>query len=96
MSKPKFTVAICGGGIAGLATALSISHFSPTKDIKIDIYEAAEALTEVGAGVGMWKRPWGVLKSLKLQDDLMKICQSQNTSNEPSESAYLNTIAATN
>lgn len=89
MSTSKFTVAICGGGIAGLTTAISISRHCLKKDIKIDVYEAAQALTPTGAGVTFWRRPWGVMKALDLQDDLMKICQSHDTSNEPSELFYL-------
>ena len=83
MSAPKFTVAICGGGVAGLATAVSIAHFSPTKDIKVDVYEAKDALAEIGAGVSIWPRPWAVLKAFGLQDDFKKICQNPNISSEP-------------
>ena len=88
MSAPKFTVAICGGGIAGLATAVSIAHFSPTKDIKVVIYEAKEALAEIGAGVGIWPRPWAILKAFGLQDDLKKLCQNPNISPEPCNTLF--------
>ena len=44
--KP-FTIAICGGGIAGLTLAIGLlRHNTP-----FHIYESAHAFTEVGAGV---------------------------------------------
>ncbi|KAL5499134.1 hypothetical protein ACEPAH_1652 [Sanghuangporus vaninii] len=70
----KFTVAICGGGVAGLSHALSIAHFSAErKDIAVDLYEAAPSFTEVGAGIVMYKRPWKVMKALGLESDLRKL-----------------------
>lgn len=46
-----FTVAIIGGGIGGLTTALSLSHHCP--GIKITVYEQAPAYKEIGAGIGI-------------------------------------------
>lgn len=86
MSVPKFRIAICGGGIAGLALAISISRFSTSKDVIVDIYEAKQALTEIGAGITLWKRPFGVLRALALENDFMKICQSSIVLDEPSKS----------
>lgn len=83
MTTPKFTVAIVGGGVAGLTTAISISRFNPNKDINIDIYEGAHAFTDIGAGVGLWLRPWNVMKKLGLTDDLSKICKAPSISYEP-------------
>ncbi|KAH8111745.1 FAD/NAD-binding domain-containing protein [Phellopilus nigrolimitatus] len=73
MESPRLTVAICGGGIAGLTTAIAIAHFSKLKDVHIDIYEAAQAFTEIGAGVGMMRRPWRVMKTLGLDGKLRKL-----------------------
>ena len=40
--------------------------------VKIDIYEASSHISEIGAGIGMWKRPWEILKSIGLEDTLLK------------------------
>ncbi|KAH8111716.1 FAD/NAD-binding domain-containing protein [Phellopilus nigrolimitatus] len=84
MSTPKFTVAICGGGIGGLIAAIAISRLSSgKKDIRIDIYEAAREFTEIGAGVAMFLRPWGVMKTLGLKQELAKISEVPKIENKP-------------
>lgn len=77
----KFNVAIVGGGVAGLTLAIALCRLNPKKDVKIDIYEGAHAFTEIGAGVALWKRPWGVVKKLGLETDLLKI--TKYVSDEP-------------
>ena len=89
MTTPKFTVAIIGGGIGGLTAAIAISRLSQKKDIKIDIYEGAHAFTEIGAGVGVYKRPWNVLKELELTEELMKVNSVPVAIDQPRESNYL-------
>ncbi|KAK4693668.1 salicylate hydroxylase, partial [Lecanoromycetidae sp. Uapishka_2] len=44
--KP-FNIAICGGGIAGLALAIGLLH----RNVPFHLYESAHAFAEVGAGV---------------------------------------------
>ena len=44
--KP-FTIAICGGGIAGLALAIGLHN----RNVPFHLYESAHAFAEVGAGV---------------------------------------------
>ncbi|THH08567.1 hypothetical protein EW145_g2622 [Phellinidium pouzarii] len=76
MSTPKFSVAVCGGGIGGLTATIAITRLSrENKDIRIDLYEAAQGFTEIGAGIGMWRRPWNVMKSLDLGGVLGKLCE---------------------
>jgi hypothetical protein len=57
-----------GGGIGGLTCAIALSR---NPDLQVDVYEAAPAFAEVGAGVGIWPRPWKVLESLGLGPDLL-------------------------
>ena len=76
MTTAKFTVAIIGGGIDGLTSANALSRLNQENDIKIDIYEGAHAFTEIGAGVGVWKRPWSILKKLGLAEDLSKVTKA--------------------
>jgi hypothetical protein len=46
-----FHVAIVGGGIGGLTTALCLAHHCP--GISISIYEQAREYKEIGAGIGI-------------------------------------------
>ncbi|KAK4161009.1 salicylate hydroxylase [Cladorrhinum sp. PSN259] len=48
-----FKIAIIGGGITGLTTALFLQHFCGRHkaDIKVDVYEQAESYRDIGAGI---------------------------------------------
>jgi salicylate hydroxylase len=46
-----FHVAIIGGGIGGLTTALSLAHQNP--GLNITVFEQAPAYREIGAGIGI-------------------------------------------
>ena len=59
-----------GGGIGGLTLAVALSK---AKDVQVDVYEATSKFSEVGAGVGMWKRTWNVMEELGLGDDLKEM-----------------------
>ncbi|KAI5119670.1 hypothetical protein M0805_007760 [Coniferiporia weirii] len=84
MSSPKFSVAICGGGIGGLSTAITLSRLSrDKKDIRIDLYEAAHEFSELGAGLTIWRRPWKVLKSLGLEEELVQLCDGVVVEDKP-------------
>ncbi|KAH8111733.1 FAD/NAD-binding domain-containing protein [Phellopilus nigrolimitatus] len=76
MSTPKFTIAICGAGIGGVTAAIAIARLSSEKkDIRIDLYEAAREFTEIGAGVGMFSRPWNIMEALGLEQELSKLSE---------------------
>ena len=60
-----------------MTTAIALTHFTKeSKDIKIDVYEAAPKFTEIGAGFGFWSRPWKILKKLGLTDSLEKLLEA--------------------
>ncbi|TFL03387.1 hypothetical protein BDV98DRAFT_564139 [Pterulicium gracile] len=63
-------ISICGGGLGGLALAVTIGKFNP--DVPIDVFEAGSAITTTGAGVTMWKRTWQVMQRLGMDTDLAK------------------------
>lgn len=50
-----FRIAIVGGGLGGLFTALCIHHHCKAADVpvKIDVYEQAAQYKEIGAGLGL-------------------------------------------
>ncbi|KAJ8496542.1 hypothetical protein ONZ45_g12408 [Pleurotus djamor] len=70
MTPAKFKVAICGGGIGGLACAIMLSRY---EDIDVEIFEAAAEFSEVGAGIGVWPRVWRILEKFGLAEDFAKV-----------------------
>ncbi|KLO12216.1 FAD/NAD-binding domain-containing protein [Schizopora paradoxa] len=72
MPSPKLRVAICGGGIGGLALALVLHKFSK-QDIQVDLYESKNGFSEFGAGITIWKRTWHILKLLGLEGSIGQI-----------------------
>ncbi|KAJ4474008.1 hypothetical protein C8J55DRAFT_562652 [Lentinula edodes] len=77
MGVVKLRVAICGGGIAGLAHACALARYP---DISVNIYESADKFSPFGAGIGVWPRAWNVLCALGLGEDMAKITSGSPTS----------------
>jgi len=67
MFMPPF---LSGGGIGGLTLAFALSK-SP--DIFVDVYEAASKFTEIGAGMSLSWRTRQILKSLDLEEDVIRL-----------------------
>ncbi|THH16400.1 hypothetical protein EW146_g4239 [Bondarzewia mesenterica] len=65
-----------GGGVGGLTLAYALSK---CPDIQVDVYEGASHFSEIGAGIGVWRRPWLILKSLGLEDDLIHLLDTPPT-----------------
>ena len=51
--REPFRIAIVGGGIGGLFTALCLNYYVRSHPIQIDVYEQAVKYKEIGAGVGL-------------------------------------------
>jgi salicylate hydroxylase len=66
MTGSRLHVAIVGGGIGGLTLAIALSAL----DVRVDVYEQAPALTEIGAGVALSANGSRVLTRLGLGDAL--------------------------
>lgn len=66
------TVAIIGGGIGGLCTALSLNHFCGEL-LDIDVYEQAPQYKEIGAGVGIGVNAAKLLHKIGLGETVSKI-----------------------
>ncbi|KAF9524405.1 salicylate hydroxylase [Crepidotus variabilis] len=75
-SCTRFKVAICGGGIGGLVTAVALSKYP---GIEVEIYETAHKLTELGAGIGLFSRPWEVIRRLGLEPELLQFTEVKPT-----------------
>ena len=59
-----------------------------SSDIKVDIYEAAQAFNEIGAGVVLWPRPWRVMAALGLDKDLRGLGDIPDEGTERASSVY--------
>ena len=60
MMAPSYSVIIVGGGLAGLATAISMIE----KGHRVSILEAASKMSEIGAGIQVPPNSVRVLKRL--------------------------------
>ncbi|KAI0070638.1 FAD/NAD-P-binding domain-containing protein [Panus rudis PR-1116 ss-1] len=74
--SPKLRVAICGGGIGGLALAVALTRSPAKSKIHVDVYEAASTFEEIGAGIMMWERTWRILELLGLGEELGKVANT--------------------
>lgn len=61
-------IAIIGGGIGGLTTALALQHFG----FESQVFEQAPALHDVGAAIAIWPNAMRVLASLGLADKILE------------------------
>lgn len=69
MSLSKPSIAIVGGGIGGVATAVALQQ----RGIRATIYERAPEIREVGAGMMVWPNATRVLRALGALDDLIPL-----------------------
>lgn len=66
--EPKtLRVAIVGAGPAGLGAAIALSAL---QNVEIDIYEKAQELREIGAGIRIGYNGWKVLELLGAADKI--------------------------
>ena len=70
-SKNDF-IEVSGAGIGGLALSSTLRFLNVGSEVTIDIYEAASHISEIGAGINMWKRTWEILRSTGLGDTLLE------------------------
>ena len=59
---------------------------SKVPGIEVHIYEAANAFTDTGAGIGTWSRGWEVLRKLGLGQELGLLAEPVAAQEGPSES----------
>ncbi|KIW16115.1 hypothetical protein PV08_06166 [Exophiala spinifera] len=70
--RPPIQVAVIGGGIGGLCTALSLNYHCGNA-LEIDIYEQAPQYKEIGAGVGIGVNAAKLLHKIGLGERVTKI-----------------------
>ncbi|KZV77654.1 FAD/NAD(P)-binding domain-containing protein [Peniophora sp. CONT] len=69
-AEVKLRVAICGGGIGGLTLALTLAR---TRNIAVDVYEAAKDFAEIGAGISLRPRTLRFLGELGVLDEVLAL-----------------------
>lgn len=77
ISPSTFRVAVIGGGIGGLTTALSLATYSPQLK-NITVYEQAPEYSEIGAGVGIGIQAGRVLQKLGVWESANAISGERN------------------
>ncbi|GAB7357079.1 hypothetical protein MBLNU459_g7893t1 [Dothideomycetes sp. NU459] len=80
-SSPEkaFKIAIVGGGIGGLFTALCIHHHcNGARPLEIDIYEQASEFKEIGAGLGIGVNAARLFHKIGLGDQLNSVAGRRN------------------
>lgn len=81
-SQHPFSIAIVGGGIAGLFAALCIQHHlskSPSnRQLQIQVYEQAAEYKEIGAGIGVGPNAVRLFAELGLFDRLNALSSNTN------------------
>lgn len=60
-------IAIIGGGIGGLATAIALRQFG----FEPEVYEQAPVLLDVGAAIALWPNATRVLTHLGLAEKIL-------------------------
>ncbi|KAF9471974.1 salicylate hydroxylase [Pholiota conissans] len=85
-AKP-LRIAIIGAGIGGLtlSTALGILGRNSTGNLKVDVYEAADVISEIGAGINFWPRTWNIMNELGLNEQLVKFLQDEDIPDDRTE-----------
>ncbi|KAF5339762.1 hypothetical protein D9611_009071 [Ephemerocybe angulata] len=80
-SEPQkpLRVAIVGAGIGGLMLCAGLQHMDKEKKLDIQVYEAAPALAEIGAGINLWLRSWEILRAIDLEETFVKMMDEAPT-----------------
>ncbi|KAI0784966.1 hypothetical protein C8Q75DRAFT_723504 [Abortiporus biennis] len=77
-SNSNFKVAIVGGGVCGLACAVALANAG----ISVDVYEAASAFSEVGAGIGLGPNAIRILREIGVLDILISTTAEKTLDNK--------------
>jgi salicylate hydroxylase len=67
--KESITVSVVGGGLGGLAAALSLLQ----RGFDVTVFEQADQLGEIGAGVQLAPNAMRVLMALGLEEDVLRV-----------------------
>ncbi|KAF9471764.1 salicylate hydroxylase [Pholiota conissans] len=69
-------VAIVGAGIGGLTLSAALGALQEQQksesNLKIDLYESASIISEIGAGITLWPRVWKIMQSIDLGESLVQ------------------------
>lgn len=80
MEQQKLHIAIIGGGVAGLASAIALQ---PHSDVEVTIYERAKELREIGASIALGPNGMRSLERLGIFNALDESIAFRNRSGFP-------------
>ncbi|KIM41421.1 hypothetical protein M413DRAFT_445432 [Hebeloma cylindrosporum] len=72
-STEKFRIGIVGAGIGGLALSVALGFMDHENRLDIKLYEASSSISEIGAGINFWPRTWAILKTIGLEELLIRL-----------------------
>jgi salicylate hydroxylase len=77
-TETPFRVAIVGGGIGGLSTALCLHHHIRNSPIQIDVVEQASQYREIAVGIGLGPNAAKLFHEIGIGEQLNKISGWRN------------------
>ncbi|OJA20759.1 hypothetical protein AZE42_08195 [Rhizopogon vesiculosus] len=88
-ATPKFRVAICGTGIGGLVLAITIDKFAEC-GVKIDLYEARDAIITAGAGISLGLHSNEIMEELGMHEEISRVSTKPSLSHGLSKRLFTN------
>ena len=70
--QPLTILSNSGAGIGGLTLSAALRSMNHEKNLDINIYEASSRISEIGAGINVWARTWGIAKAIGLEKKLAR------------------------
>ena len=74
--QKKLSIGIVGGGIGGVALAVALSR---DPELEVDLFEAAQCFSEIGAGVSFGPNAVRAIQLLELEQSYYNIADSSPT-----------------
>ena len=60
--------------------ASAIAYMDKERKSELDVYEATAKLSEIGAGIHLWRRAYEMLVKIGLEKDIVELCERANDS----------------
>ncbi|KAF5310175.1 hypothetical protein D9619_010215 [Psilocybe cf. subviscida] len=69
-------IAIVGAGIGGLTLSAALGQLGKNRALEVNLYESASEISAIGAGITFWPRQWKIIKTLGIDESLLKFTPS--------------------
>jgi hypothetical protein len=61
-----------GAGIGGLTLSAALGLLGKDRALEVNVYESASEISAIGAGITFWPRQWWIMKTLGVDESLLK------------------------